>query len=147
MELAAFCNWVLAHPSALFGQPEIELGVLAPIASLILPLKVGQSTADDLLLTGRTVGAEEAQRIGLATRMVDDPAMALDELAAKHLGPKSASSLRWAVRAARWDWNRRLRAEIAALERLYLDELMATHDANEGLASFLEKRRPVWTGA
>ena len=79
--------------------------------------------------------------------MTDDPAAALDELAAKQLGPKSASSLRCAVRAARWEWNRRLMAEIAAIERLYLDELMATHDANEGLASFLEKRRPVWTDA
>jgi cyclohexa-1,5-dienecarbonyl-CoA hydratase len=147
MELAAFCNWVLAHPGALFGQPEIELGVLAPIASLILPLRLGQSRSDDLLLTGRLVGAEEAQHIGLATRVADDPWAALEELAAKQLLPKSASSLRHAVRAARWEWNRRLAADVAAMERFYLDELMATHDANEGLASFMEKRRPVWTNA
>ena len=147
MELAAFCNWVVAHPGAKFGQPEIELGVLAPIASLILPLRIGQGATDDLLLSGRTIDAQEAARIGLVTQTADDPQAAIEELAGKHLGPKSASSLRWAVRAARWEWNRRLKGDIAAIERLYLDELMATHDANEGLASFLEKRRPTWTSA
>jgi cyclohexa-1,5-dienecarbonyl-CoA hydratase len=147
MELAAFCNWVIAHPNALFGQPEIELGVLAPIASVILPLKLGQGLADDLLLTGSIISADEARKIGLVSRVSDDLEAALVELVAKQLGPKSPSSLRWAVRAARGDWNRRLKEDIAAIERLYLDELMATHDANEGLASFLEKRRPTWTGA
>jgi cyclohexa-1,5-dienecarbonyl-CoA hydratase len=77
----------------------------------------------------------------------DDLEAALIELVAKQLGPKSPSSLRFAVRAARWEWNRRLKQDIGAIERFYLDDLMATHDANEGLASFLEKRRPTWTGA
>jgi len=147
MELAAFCNWVIAHPNALFGQPEIELGVLAPVASVILPLKVGQGLADDLLLTGSIINADEARKIGLVSRVSDDLEAALIELVAKQLGPKSPSSLRFAVRAARWEWNRRLKQDIGAIEKLYLDDLMATHDANEGLASFLEKRRPTWTGA
>jgi cyclohexa-1,5-dienecarbonyl-CoA hydratase len=66
-------------------------------------------------------------------------------MAEKQLLPKSASSLRFAQRAARWEHNRRLQRDVATMERFYLDELMASHDANEGLASFLEKRKPTWT--
>ena len=73
-----------------------------------------------------------------------DPERAALSYFDEHLKPKSASSLRYAVKAARWDYVRRVSAKIAAVERLYLDELMKTHDAVEGLEAFLEKRKPQW---
>ena len=147
MEVACFCNRVVAAPGALLGQPEIQLGVLAPIASLLLPARVGQAHADDLLLTGRTIKAEEAKEMKLVDEVADDPRAAIEAWAKRELAPKSASSLRWASRASRWQLNQTVLAGITALEQLYLRDLMATHDANEGLASFLEKRQAQWKNA
>jgi cyclohexa-1,5-dienecarbonyl-CoA hydratase len=144
MELAAFCNWVVAQPGAVFGQPEIQLAVFPPVASLILPLRLGQAAADDINLTGRNIEAAEAKAIGLVDRIADDPVADVVAWAGREIAPKSASSLRCAVRASRWRFNQLLRAELPAVERYYLDELMATQDANEGLAAFLEKRKPSW---
>jgi cyclohexa-1,5-dienecarbonyl-CoA hydratase len=147
LELALMCNFVFADKSAMMGQPEIQLGVFAPPASLMLPMKVGQARADDLLLTGRVMSAEEADGMGLLAALYDDrEAMlaAVDTWSAKQIVRKSASSLKYAVRAARLEFNRVLKDRLKEQERLYIDELMATHDANEGIASFLEKRRPDW---
>ncbi|HEY3355007.1 MAG TPA: enoyl-CoA hydratase/isomerase family protein [Polyangia bacterium] len=147
LELAAFCNRVIAHPAALLGQPEIQLGVVPPVAAVLLPFRLGQGGADDLILSGRTVAAPDAFALGLVDELADDPVAAATAWATRELGPKSASSLRYAVRAARQGLYRALREELPALERLYLDGLMDTHDANEGLAAFLEKRPPRYTNA
>lgn len=145
MELAAFCNRVVAHPGAVFAQPEIQLAVLPPIASLILPFRVGQGRADEINLTGRDVTAEEALSMGLVDQIAEEPLAALEAWAAEQLGPRSAAALRCATRASRWHWNKVLTEELPGMEELYLKELMGTHDANEGLQAFLEKRRPAWT--
>jgi len=145
MELATFCHRVVAHPSAVLGQPEIQLAVLPPVASLILPSRIGQARADDLVLTGRSVAAAEALAMGLIDEVAEDPDAALTAWAERELVPKSAAALRYAVRAARWRFNQTLRTELPAVEKAYLEELMATHDANEGLAAFLEKRPPRFT--
>lgn len=147
MELAAFCHRVVASPGAVFAQPEIQLAVFAPVASLLLPYKLGQSKADDVNLTGRNVEAAEAAAMGLVDQVAEDPVVAVEEWAARELAPKSASSLRMAARAARWDLAQRMRALLPEVERYYLEDLMRTHDANEGLAAFLEKRKPKWTDA
>jgi cyclohexa-1,5-dienecarbonyl-CoA hydratase len=147
MELARMCNFMFADKSAMLGQPEIQLGVLAPPASLLLPMKVGQARADDLLLTGRVMSAEEAAGMGLLTALYDDRESMLagvDTWTAKQIVRKSASSLKFAVKAARLEFNRVVKERLKEQERLYIDELMVTHDANEGIASFLEKRRPDW---
>jgi cyclohexa-1,5-dienecarbonyl-CoA hydratase len=147
MELALMCNFMFADRSAILGQPEIQLGVFAPPASLLLPMKVGQARADDLLLTGRVMPAEEAEQMGLLTRLFDDRESMLAGVEAwtgKQITRKSASSLRFAVQAARLEFNRVVKARLKEQEQQYLDELMATHDANEGIASFLEKRKPDW---
>lgn len=147
MELALMCNFMFLDRSARLGQPEANLGVYAPPASLILPLKLGQLKADDLLLTGRTITAEEAASMGLVTRLFDDKDSMLagvDDWVQEHIQPKSASSLRFVVRAARWQFNATLREGLREVERFYNDELMATHDANEGIESFLERRKPDW---
>lgn len=147
LELALMCNFLFADRSARLGQPEINLGVFAPPASLILPLKIGQHKADEILLTGRSYTAEEAAAMGLATALFTDrEAMLLgvDEWLVKNLLPKSAAALRFAVRAARLRFNELLIAQLRSIEALYLDRLMSTHDANEGIASFLEHRKPAW---
>jgi cyclohexa-1,5-dienecarbonyl-CoA hydratase len=147
LEWALMCNFIFVDATAKLGQPEITLGVFPPPASLILPLKIGQARADYLLLTGRTISAEEAITIGLAVAKYDDKETMLaevDQWTQKRILPKSASSLRFAVRAARLNFSESLSEDLSKLERLYLDELMATHDANEGIASFLERRKPDW---
>ena len=144
MELAAFCNFVVAEPSAMFGQPEIVLGVFPPVAALILPRIVGQSRADDLVLTGRSIDAGTALAWGLVHAVGDDGEKLLAEALAKHILPKSAESLRHANRAVRESWHRELPAALDRMERAYVGDLMSTHDANEGIAAFLEKRAPKW---
>lgn len=147
LELASFCTRVFAAPDARLGQPEIKLGVLAPLASFWLPERVGRGAAEELLLTGRTLGAAEALAIGLVDQVAEDPAAAAEAWIRAHLLPLSASSLRVAQRLARAGLARRFEQEITAAEQIYRDELMTTPDATEGLRAFLEKRAPRWSDA
>ena len=145
LELATLCHRVFAARDAQFGQPEIALGVFAPFASVLLPGRIGRPAADELCLTGRIIPAGEARQIGLVEEIVDgDPAEAAAAWARASLAAVSASSLRLAVKAMRIETIARLRDQLPAIEALYLDELMNTTDAVEGLKAFLEKRRPVW---
>lgn len=145
LELVSLCHRVFASRDARLGQPEIVLGVFAPVASLVLADRVGRGAADDLCLTGRAVTAEEALAMRLVDQLVDgDPAEAALAWARTHLLPKSASSLRYAVRAARAGLRARLAADLPAMERLYLDGLMSTADALEGLGAFVDRRPAVW---
>jgi cyclohexa-1,5-dienecarbonyl-CoA hydratase len=145
LELALACGRIFAAPGAQFGQPEIKLGVFAPAASALLPYRVNQPDAEDLLLTGRSIGADEALRIGLVQQIAEDPAAAAVAWFDQHLFGKSAAALACATVAARGPMQKQVRERLTELERLYLDWLMRTHDANEGLAAFLEKRQPAWT--
>lgn len=144
MELAIFCNWIFASPDAKLGQPEIQLAVFPPPASLILPMKVGQAAADHLCLSGESWSAEQAQAAGLVHEITEDPMAALDTFAAKHIVKKSASSLKFAVRAARTEFNETLRTKLPVVQKLYIEGLMESHDANEGINAFLEKRKPAF---
>lgn len=147
MELALMCNFIFADKTAKFGQPEIVLGVFPPPASILLPEKIGYAQAEELLITGKTISADEAKSMGLINELFEDKA-SLDEGVSswieKNILPKSASSLRYAVKAARVKLNHVLTNFLPQLESLYVSQLMNTHDANEGVASFLEKRKPVW---
>jgi cyclohexa-1,5-dienecarbonyl-CoA hydratase len=147
MELALMCNFLFVEKTATLGQPEICLGVIAPPASIMLPMKVGQANADELLISGKTISGCDALGIGLVTELYEDRDTMLSEVDAwvkDQILPKSASSLRYAVKAARREFNETLRAQLRAVEKMYLEELMATHDANEGIASFMERRKPDW---
>lgn len=147
LELASFCSRLFAAPDAKLGQPEVKLGVVAPMASFWLPERVGRGAAEDLLLTGRTLTAEEARDLGLVDEVADDPAAAAGAWVRTHLLPLSAASLRAAQRFARAGIARRFDQEIGCAERDYRDELMRTADAQEGLRAFLEKRPPHWSDA
>ena len=137
------CDLAVASESARLGQPEIRLAALAPVAAMLLPRLVGERRAAELLLTGGVIGAAEAARIGLVNEAVPtDQLQAAVARRADVLLTLSGKALRLNKRALRLGmagWQ----AE-AAMERLYLDELMATDDAREGVAAFLEKRAPVW---
>jgi cyclohexa-1,5-dienecarbonyl-CoA hydratase len=144
LEVALAGSLIFAGRDAQFGQPEIRLGVFAPAASCLLPLRIGQGAAEDLLFSGRSVDATEAHALGLAHTVADDPEAAALAYFDAHLAGKSASSLGWAVKAARASYVAEVERRIAQVERLYLDQLMKTRDANEGLAAFLAKRPPRW---
>ncbi len=144
LEVVSAGHLFFASPDARLGQPEIQLAVFPPAASCLLPERVGIAQAEDLIYSGRSITAEEALRIGLINAVADDPEAAALTYFDEHLLPRSASSLRLAVRAARGDMVERVRAKLTHVEAMYLDELMNTHDAVEGLNAFLEKRAPVW---
>ncbi len=144
LELVSAAHLVFAAPDAKLGQPEIQLGVFAPAASCLLPERIGPAAADDLLLSGRSIDAAEAQRIGLVRVVADDPEAAALAWFDAHLARHSASSLGLAVRAARLGLLERVQAKLAALERTYAEDLMTTRDAVEGLTAFLEKRPARW---
>jgi len=144
LELASAGHLLFAAPDAKFGQPEIQIGVFAPAASCLLPERIGLAAAEDLLLSGRSIGAEQASRIGLVTEVADNPEDAALGYFDRHLAPKSAKSLRFATRAARHGTIERVSAKLAAVETIYLEELMATQDAVEGLSAFIEKRPACW---
>ncbi len=145
LELALAGQRIFAGTDAVFGQPELKLGVLAPVGSLLLPRRVGQAHADDLLLSGRSVGADEALAMGLVDDIAHDPEAAALDWIRTHLLDKSAASLALAVAAARHEADRAFLAHIDALESLYLEQLMRHPDAEEGIRAFLEKRQPVWS--
>jgi cyclohexa-1,5-dienecarbonyl-CoA hydratase len=147
MELATFCDFVLATESSQFGQPEIRLGCFPPIAMITLPHLMGLRAAAHLILTGHQISATEAHRLGLVTRVVPDYELsaAVDTLI-EELRTLSPAVLKLTARSLR----RFHAAEFVALledtERVYLSELMHTIDAQEGIRAFLEKRPPVWKG-
>jgi len=144
LEVACAANPIIAAPDAMLGQPEISLAVIAPAASCLLPERIGQAQAEMLLLSGQSIDATRAREIGLVDEVSDKPVNAALAWIDRNIIGKSASSLRYAVTAARSDYIERIRAKLEAVEDLYLNELMKTRDSVEGLNAFLEKRKPVW---
>ena len=144
LELALAGGPIFAAHDAKFGQPEIRLGVFAPAASVLLPYRVNQPAAEDLLLSGRSIGAQEALTLGLVQHLAVDPEVAAVEYFVRHFVGSSGAAQACALKAARTPMQRDVRSRLAEVEQLYLDRLMATHDANEGLSAFLAKREPIW---
>ncbi len=144
-ELALACGIVIAEESATLASPEIQLGVLAPAATALLSGRA----AEDVLLTGRSFSALEAQRIGIVNVVTETGGLdaAIDAFAGKHFAPRSAFSLRVATRAVRDRQQAEFEARLDEAERLYIEELLPSHDGVEGIKAFLEKRRPDWKNA
>ena len=144
LEVAAAGSLLFLSPEAQLGQPEIRLGVIAPAASVLLPQRIGQARAEDLLYSGRSIDAPTALAWGLAAEVAQDPSAAAVQYFEKNLLGKSAAALACAVRAAREPFCDLTAARLADVETLYLEKLMATRDATEGLQAFIEKRKPKW---
>ncbi len=147
MELATFCDFVLATESAQFGQPEIKLGCFPPVAMVTLPHLIGPRAAAHLILTGKQIGAAEALRLGLVTRVVPDAELpvALDNLL-EELGTLSPSVLQLTRKTLGRLHSADFAKQLEEAERVYLTELMQSRDAQEGILAFLEKRTPIWKG-
>jgi cyclohexa-1,5-dienecarbonyl-CoA hydratase len=147
MELATFCDFVLATESAQFGQPEVKLGCYPPVAMVTLPRLIGKHAAVHLILTGHQIGATEAQRLGLVTRVVadDELATAVETLLGE-LRTLSPSVLQLTRKTLAQLHSVDFLKQLEEAERVYLSELMQTRDAQEGIRSFLERRKPVWKG-
>jgi cyclohexa-1,5-dienecarbonyl-CoA hydratase len=144
-ELALFCDMVIASERASFGQPEIQVGVLPPIAVVALPEIIGPKKTMEMVLTGDRIRADEAERLGLVNMVVapEELQTAAMEFANK-LTKLSGAVLRITKRAVRLGSSGSFADGLATVEELYLGPLMDTEDANEGLAAFMEKRPPVW---
>ena len=146
-ELAFACDFVLASDRAKFGQPEINLGVFPPVAAYQLSRQTAPRKGLELLLSGDTIDAATAERLGLVNAVF--PTAEFDAKCEEWLQKiykQSASSIRFAKRAFRIAQSADFDERLATVERLYLEELMKTDDANEGLNAFIEKRKPVWKG-
>jgi cyclohexa-1,5-dienecarbonyl-CoA hydratase len=146
-ELAAVCDIVYTSESAAWGFPEIKLGCYPPVAATVLSVIVGQKRASELILTGRSITGREAADIGLANRVV--PAMELESVLQQtldqltQLSPMALSLAKKALYV--WD-SIHFHKGLVRSESIYLDELMKTEDAREGINAFLEKREPIWKG-
>jgi cyclohexa-1,5-dienecarbonyl-CoA hydratase len=144
-ELAIAADMVVAGEGAAFGQPEIVLGVFPPAACAMLPALTHASAAAEIVLTGDAISAQEAAQVGLVQRVVADDQV--DEAALKLAGRiarHSGAAVRATKRALRAGMGVRVREALAEAGRIYIENLMATEDAVEGLRAFLDKRQPVW---
>jgi len=144
LEVVCSASPIIAAPDAQLGQPELSLAVIAPAASCLLPERVGQTQAEMLLLSGKSIDAQRARSIGLVDEVSESPTDAAMAWVDENIIGKSASSLRIAVRAARRDYIERMKSGLKRVENMYNDELMQTKDPLEGLNAFLEKRKPTW---
>jgi cyclohexa-1,5-dienecarbonyl-CoA hydratase len=144
-ELALFCDMIIASEKASFGQPEIQVGVLPPIAVVALPEIIGPKKTMEMVLTGDRIRADEAERLGLVNKVVapEELQAAATELVGK-LTKLSGAVLRITKRAVRLGSVGSFADGLAAVEDLYLGQLMNTEDAHEGLTAFMEKRSPIW---
>jgi cyclohexa-1,5-dienecarbonyl-CoA hydratase len=144
-ELATAADLVLIAEDARIGVPEIKLGVYPPAAAVLFPRLIGTHRGLELILTGEPISGAEAAQIGLANRAV--PAAELDaavEALLARLRASSGAALRFARRAVIDSLDRGVGAALEHLERVQLEELIPSADAQEGLRAFLEKRPPVW---
>jgi cyclohexa-1,5-dienecarbonyl-CoA hydratase len=146
-ELALACDFIFAEQSAVFGLPEVALGVFPPAASALLPPRIGVARATSAIVTGKSVAAGAWAHAGLLEAVVADGTLdaAVDRWFDAHLRGTSGAALRYATAAARLSMRQHVQSVLPELERLYLNDLMQTRDAAEGIAAFLEKRVPKWT--
>ena len=142
--LATICDFTLAAPEAKFGFTEVRIGFVPALVSAFLALQIGEKGARDLLLTGRLFDAEEAYRLGLVTEVVQPARLAERalELSAmlKANSPQSLAATKRLLVAQNKAW-----LDVAVAQALITNsETRETHDFHEGVAAFLEKRKPVW---
>ncbi|MGB9627685.1 MAG: enoyl-CoA hydratase/isomerase family protein [Thermodesulfobacteriota bacterium] len=144
-ELALYCDMVVATEKSKFGQPEIQVGVFPPIAALMFPRLIGRKKAMELILLGETISAQEALNLGLINKVI--PEASLQEEVngfIEKFKKLSGIVLKLAKEATLAGLNEELDKGLRTIEKIYLEDLMTSHDAVEGLKAFLEKRKPTW---
>lgn len=145
-ELALACDVIIASEDASIGFPEIALSAFPPAGAALLPLRIGASRAAQAVITGTARPAAEWKDAGLVATVVPRGAL-LEEAGAwfdAHLAPRSAVALAAAAAASRLTLRAGAEPAIAAAERLYMERVLPTHDASEGVRAFLEKRPARW---
>lgn len=144
-ELASLCDFCFAAEEAKLGQPEIKAGIFPPVAAATYPRLIGLRRTFEMLLTGRIYSAREAEHIGLITR-----AVAADKLDPEvtrwidFLKGYSTPALRFARQAITGSLSLPTEEALRHCEDIYLNDLMSTEDAQEGIRAILERRKPVW---
>ena len=144
-ELALACDLIYASSDSVFGFPEIKLACFPPVASAGLAAIVGPKLAAEMILTGRTLTGPEALSAGLVNGLADDPETLVSECLTR-VSQLSPAALKMAKKAF-YAWDAiHFDKGLARAEQVYLDELMKTEDAAEGIRAHVERRRPQWTG-
>ncbi|MCC6572286.1 MAG: enoyl-CoA hydratase/isomerase family protein [Planctomycetes bacterium] len=148
-EVVLAAHFIFADQAARFALPEVKLGVLPPAACALIVKKAGQALADRMILAGEELTGAELYQLGLVTKTFHAPVLfdAVSEWFKNSLEHYSAEALRQATAACRAPLMKCLEERLIETEHAYLDRLMATHDANEGIAAFLEKRPAQWSDA
>jgi cyclohexa-1,5-dienecarbonyl-CoA hydratase len=145
--LAAACDMVLAAQSAKLGHPEIRGGVFNTVAAALLPRLVGRRRAFEILITGASLSAAEAERLGLVTRVVPDDRLDVEVAAlVQRFQESSAPVMQLARRAIAGGLDLPYEEALRHAEDVYLNQLLATQDVEEGLRAVAEKRKPAWKG-
>jgi cyclohexa-1,5-dienecarbonyl-CoA hydratase len=145
MEYAIACDIVIAARRASFGQPEVRLGFFPPYAAVRLPALIGPAKAIEVCTTGNIYSADEAYALGFVSRVVDDDDFS--EAVEKTLKSFKASSpliLRLNKQAVVDNYGRDFATSMQNANDLFLTKLIRSEDTSEGIASFYEKRKPVW---
>jgi cyclohexa-1,5-dienecarbonyl-CoA hydratase len=144
-ELAVFCDLIIASEDAKFGQPEIQVGVFPPIAAQIMPRIIGRKAAAELIFSGKIISAAEALNMGLINRVVKEEDLEKEtEAFLKPYTKLSSEVLRMTRKAMMSGLRDDLEPSLQIIEDIYINQLMKTRDAHEGLKAFLEKRKPEW---
>jgi len=145
-EVATFCDIVIASEKSKFGQPEIKVGVFPPVAAAIFPKLMWSKKALELMLTGEIIRANVAKDLGLVNHVlpVENFENEAEKFITEQLASNSAIVLQLTKRAFIEGATKNYVESIKKIEDIYLNKLMKTSDANEGLAAFLEKRQPIW---
>jgi cyclohexa-1,5-dienecarbonyl-CoA hydratase len=147
-ELILACHLVFAAPSANFGCPEIKLGVFPPVLAAIGAYRLGGPLAERLVMTGASIDAAAAEKAGLVSAIFagGNPEEEMIEWYRKNLRPLSAFAIRQGNRVARIGSGLivALQEPLDQIERQYVNEVLASNDGNEGIVSFIERRKPVW---
>jgi cyclohexa-1,5-dienecarbonyl-CoA hydratase len=147
-ELAAMCDLVVATENATFGQPEIKLGQLAPVGVILLPHLIGYRKAAELIFTGATIGARQAEALGLVNQVVPDDqlASAVQNLVSQ-MTAQSRAILRYSKSFLRRSAGLPFQQLLKESEGLFFDSVARAADSKEGIYAFLEKRAPRWSHA
>jgi len=144
-ELVAFCDIVIASDTSRFLQPEIKLGVFPPMGAVVYPRVIGPKRAMELLLTGEAINAQQALVMGLVNRVV--PRAALKETVeaiVKRISDQSGPVLQLVKRVIFEGTWQPFDEALKHSQDIYLNQLFALEDSQEGLRALVEKRKPVW---